>query len=240
MLIDKICEICGKQYQVPHWRKESKYCCKECANKAAKAKPNLICPVCGKEFHRKPYHLKRFKGTFGFCCSKKCDSKNRVEHMSGEQNHQYGLKGHLNASFKNSDLVHKNHNVADVYCYAPAHPFADKRGRVLKHRLVVEASSHLYNSEYFTEIDGYKCLKKGLDIHHIDGNHDNNNVSNLAVMTRAQHTSIHNKQKIIIRDSKSGRITAVVKREELLENPVVGNQQPSRPLTKSEGSETNS
>lgn len=60
------------------------------------------------------------------------------------------------------------------------------------------------------------------------------------VLTRSEHTSIHNKEKEIIRNSQNGRIIGVVKREELLENPEVDNQQPSQPLTKLEGSETNS
>ena len=61
----------------------------------------------------------------------------------------------------------------------------------------------------------------------------------MEVLTRSEHTSIHNKEKEIIRDSL-GRIAGVVKRGELLENPEVDNQQPSTPLTKCEGSETNS
>ena len=75
-------------------------------------------------------------------------------------------------------------------------------------------------------------------IHHIDGNHNNNILNNLQIVTKSEHTNIHNKNKVIIRDNL-GRITAVFKREELLENPEEDNQQPSQELTILEGSETN-
>ena len=158
--------------------------------------------------------------------------------MEGEKNHQYGLKGESNASFKGYETLHWNHNVVDVYVYEPTHPYADKRGRIVKHRLIVERNRHLFEDDCFVLINGYYALKKELSVHHKDGNHRNNDISNLEVFTRAEHTAHHNKEKVIIRDAK-GRITAVVKREELLGNLEEGNQQPSQPLTKLEGSETN-
>ena len=51
---------------------------------------------------------------------------------------------------------------------------------------------------------------------------------------------IHNMFKTIIRDTVTGKITGVLKYGELLEKPKEVNQQPSTPLTKCEGSETNS
>ena len=67
MLIDKVCAVCGKEFKIPHWRKDTaKYCSVECQRKSLKAEPNLICPVCGKKFHRKQYHINRYKGDFGF------------------------------------------------------------------------------------------------------------------------------------------------------------------------------
>jgi len=61
----------------------------------------------------------------------------------------------------------------------------------------------------------------------------------LQIVIKDEHISIHNSKKEIIRDSL-GRIIGVVKQGEMLENPEVDNQQPSTPLTKCEGSETNS
>jgi hypothetical protein len=42
----------------------------------------------------------------------------------------------------------------------------------------------------------YECtLLQGIDIHHIDGNHDNNHPSNLKAVTLEEHYSIHKEQK---------------------------------------------
>lgn len=93
--------------------------------------------------------------------------------------------------------------------YAPNHPFANKHGRIRKHVLVVEENYQKYNKDFFFEKDGKYYLKKGYDIHHIDENHDNNSPENLVVLTRSEHTKIHNKEKEIVRDEKTGRILTV-------------------------------
>ena len=64
-------------------------------------------------------------------------------------------------------------------------------------------------------------------MHHIDGDHNNNDISNLTILTRSEHTSQHNQEKEIIRDLKTGRITGVIKSGELLGTPEVDNQQPN-------------
>ena len=158
----------------------------------------------------------------------------------GEGNHQYGLKGNLNASFKGEEILDTNHKIIDIRVYNPSHPYADKSGRVLKHRLIVEQNHELFDAKFFDIINGIYVLKKEYSVHHKDNNHDNNDVNNLEILTRSEHTSKHNLEKTIIKDPITGRITGVIKREELLENPEVDNQQPSQPLTKLEGSETNS
>lgn len=129
--------------------------------------------------------------------------------------------------------------MVDIYVYCPNHPYANKSGRVLKHRLIVEENYQKYDSKFFDTINGWVVLKKKYQIHHKDENHDNNDVSNLAVLTRSKHTTIHNLEKEIIRDPNNGRITGIVKHCELLESPEVDNQQPSLDSNILEGSETN-
>lgn len=58
------------------------------------------------------------------------------------------------------------------------HPYSDKRGYIMYHRHVIE--------QYF----GY-YLSKDYDVHHIDENIENNEISNLSVLTRSVHMSIH-------------------------------------------------
>lgn len=234
-----ICKQCKKEYDTQNSKLPKNICSSKCYDEFQKwnKEPNCKCPICGKEFYVKPSRLKRLKHSP--TCSVECASKLKSQYMSGEGNHQYGLKGELNSSFKGVELERKNNSVIDILVYDPSHPYSDKDGRVKKHRLLVEQNYTLFDSKFFLKLGGRIVLKKEFQVHHKDGNHNNNDINNLEILTRSEHTSIHNKEKEIIRNSQNGRIIGVVKREELLENPEVDNQQPSQPLTKLEGSETN-
>ena len=60
-------------------------------------------------------------------------------------------------------------------------------------------------------------------------------------LTKSEHTSLHNNNKTIIRDTETGKITGVIKQGELLENHIDSdNQQPSIDRNIIEGSTTNS
>lgn len=186
----------------------------------------------------KTSRLKRVKN--GITCSKKCANKLKSEYMSGEKNHQFGLTGDKNSSFA-GDIVISSRGYILEYC--PGHPYPHYRNsnttRVFQHRLVIERNSEQFDDKYFEIIDGWKVLKPIYDVHHINKDKTDNRLENLQITTRSEHTSIHNLEKEIVRDNL-GRIIGVIKREELLETPEVDNQQPSAPLTKCEGSETNS
>lgn len=158
----------------------------------------------------KEYQKTRYDRNHGYFCSRKCYSEYKKTVMLGEGNHQYGLKGRLNASFKGDEVLNKNHNIIDIFVYEPEHPYADKRGRVAKHRLIVENNHEMFGDNYFILINGHYTLKKEYNVHHKDGNHNNNDVSNLEILTRGEHTSEHNKGMIIKRDSR-GRIISVIK-----------------------------
>lgn len=212
MIVEKTCLVCGEKFSVPNWRKSAKYCSVKCQRMSLRAENNLVCPCCGKEFHRKNSHIKRYIGSYGFYCSKECLKIGRKMMMSGENNHQYGLKGSLNSSFKGYDIADRNNNNVDIKVYEPTHPYCDKNGRVAKHRLVVEQNHELFDDCFFDVIDGRYCLKKEFCVHHIDLNHDNNSVDNLQVLTRSQHAAVHNKDKQIVRDKKTGRIIGVLKK----------------------------
>lgn len=210
MLIEKTCQICGKTFYVPHWRKEkAKYCSVECQRKSLHGAANVVCTNCGNSFHMKPYRLQKYARHMGYFCSRSCETEYRKAWFAGSNNHQYGLKGSLNSSFKGEELPHGNHNLTDVRVYAPYRVDANKHGRVVKHRLLVEQNWSLYPQEAFEIIKGQHVLKKGYDVHHADGNHNNNAISNLIVLTRNEHTNVHNRQKHIVRDHKTGRITSV-------------------------------
>lgn len=238
MIIKKICLNCGKEFEVPHWRKNTaKYCSTKCQHESHKKESNCVCEICGKEFHLKPSLLKKYKH---HCCSRECLNKLKSILYTGEENHQYGLKGELNSSFKGKEIVKKNNNLIEIRVYDPTHPYCDKDGRVLKHRLVVEENYKLFDSKYFETVNNRVVLKRSSHVHHLNENHNDNRIENLIPVTKSEHRTIHNLRLVIVRDQINGKITGVIKQGELLGSPEVGNQQPSQPLTKLEGSETNS
>ena len=233
------CKNCGKKLNGNE--KPKGFCNYSCYENWIKwnKTPNCKCPICGKEFYLKPSRIKSCKN--GVTCSRNCSAKFKSIYFRGENNHQFGLKGELNSSFKGLELYRVNHNNIDIRVYCPGHPYADRENRVLKHRLLVEQNYHLFDIKYFDKINDKFYLKKVYQVHHKDGNHNNNDISNLEILTRSEHTTIHNLQKEIIRDSTTGRITGVLKRGELLESPnTEDNQQPIIDRNVNEGSTTNS
>lgn len=56
---------------------------------------NCVCSYCGKNFHRKESHIKKYIKNY---CSQECANKDKKERYKGDGNHQFGLKGEKNAS----------------------------------------------------------------------------------------------------------------------------------------------
>ena len=208
------CKQCGKEFMIPYnQRKRRKYCSRDCQAKARRSKLHVTCTYCGKEFYMKRSVYESSNRTYGVFCSRECYGK----YVTGKNNHQYGLKGCLNSSFKGEEITRKNNGIVDVRIYVPNHPFADRNGRVSKHRLLVEQYADRFDPKYFVEIAGVKYLKKGIDVHHKNMNHDDNRIENLEPMTRSEHTSKHNSYREIVRDEE-GKIIGMVTRLPLLVN----------------------
>lgn len=238
--VKKICICCGNEFEVIKARENSAmFCCRKCSDLYRRAKPNTFCAYCGKPIYRKPSHIsKHIHGEF---CSYDCLNKWKEIAYCGNGNHQFGLKGELNSSFKGQEITCKNANQIDDLIYMPEHPRANNNGRVRKYIVLVEQNYFLFDEKYFYSDGQNHYLKEGVVVHHIDQNHNNNDISNLIPLTISEHTKLHIKLGTYnyIKRDKLGRFTAVLKQGELLETPEVDNQQPSIPLTKDEGSETN-
>lgn len=229
-MVTKICKYCGKEFSVINCRANTaKYCSRKCSDASKNAENNVICSVCGKEFHVKPFQINRYTRNLGIFCSRKCLNIAKKEAYCGKGNHQYGLKGALNSSFKGNEIIVRNNNINDILVYYPNHPYCNKNGRVKKHRLLVEENYTMFDFKYFEIINNMVVLKRTSDVHHLDGNHDNNSIDNLIPCTRAEHKQYH--KSIITKRDNKGRIikteTAVLKQGELLGTPEVDNQQPS-------------
>lgn len=162
-----------------------------------------VCVNCNKYYFVKP---SVYYKTINPTCCMSCAKKVRSKIMTGKGNHQYGLKGEFNSSYR-SDLKLSIYGYVKVRCID--HPNADCDGFVLLHRLIMEQYLIENNpsSTYLTFVDGYpfQLLSKKYIVHHKDGNKLNNVIENLKVETLAEHSRHHYIDKPIIRDQITGR-----------------------------------
>ena len=165
---------------------------------------NAVCCVCGKPVHRRPSDLLKSKNVH---CSRECFAKAKKEYMKGSGNHQFGLKGEKNASWKGG---RKLSSYGYVLVYKPEHPFANGDGNVFEHRLVAE--QYLLNGKNSVVINGSKYLSPEYEVHHKNGIKTDNSLENLAVLTKSEHTSVHDRENMsyTVRDRK-GRIAKMTK-----------------------------
>lgn len=186
------CDYCGKEFTCERFKiKDGRknYCSPECMGAARKAPDNCVCPVCGKSFHRPKGEIENANHNY---CSVTCANKAKEVYMRGENNHQYGLRGKLNASFKNGVYYKNGYKFVSIDY---EHPFAftakdgSKTFAMLEHKLVAE--KYLLNEDNSVEIDGKKYLKPGFVVHHINFIRDDNRPENLMIMERGEHSKLH-------------------------------------------------
>ena len=95
---------------------------------------------------------------------------------TGSNNPMYGRKGKDAGNWKGG---WKKTTDGYIAVYAPDHPFKNKKGYVLEHRLVMEKKIGRY-------------LKPEEVVHHINGNRMNNKVTNLQLFpNNGEHTKDH-------------------------------------------------
>lgn len=244
--IKVICAECGKVEYVWPCRAKGYVCCSvpclaKYNSRTRSIKIKCTCPVCGNIFELKPYSYNKIKTQH--CCCRECADKLKQTTYAGEKNHQYGLKGILNASFKGVETKKKNSRLEDVFVYKPERPDVNKDKRITKHRLLILENYEKFDPCFFTEDSGFKIFKPDkklkICVHHIDGNHSNNILENLVPLTNAAHRYVHNNYNALALKVVN-KIIGVFKRGELLETPGEVNQQPNFSSDTLEGSETNS
>lgn len=242
MSVTLVCKNCQKEFTVIDCRKDTaKFCCRKCADEYIRKTRDLncTCTQCGKKFHMKPFQMKSYKRSFGYFCSRECITEYRKTAMKGTGNHQWGLKGELNASFKRGLLTRKNNHLQEVWVSCPERPdIGTRNARMTQHRYNVVSNWNRFDSNLFEKVGEFYVLKKNLQVHHIDLDHTNNDINNLTVLSKKQHTAVHNQIRLLS-EELSSKIIGVLKQGELLETPEVDNQQPSLNSNVLEGSETN-
>ena len=185
MILKIRCDWCGKEFE----RKkehihERNYCSRTCLGKVNAERYRLqslkICSNCGKKFEYRGNHKKR--NQHFFCC-KECGYafKEKKIYVPCDWCGKPIYK-------KRSDVARNKHNFCDVGCYLDFLNFemagAENQkvaGKIVYRRLA--------------EMEIGRTLREDEEVHHIDGNHRNNNVDNLEVLTVSEHAKIHAAQK---------------------------------------------
>lgn len=170
----------------------------------------LRCEICKGQFTVRKYREKTAR-----FCSKSCKYRWDSERMKGNNfadGHEpwnKGLKGiHLSpeTEFKKGS-VPWNKDVKGLH-HSPETEF--KKGRVAEHRLpvgsVTERTDKQGKQRFWVKIEEPNVwmpraryvweqkngkIPEGLIIHHIDENPSNDDISNLAMLTKAEHAMIH-------------------------------------------------
>ncbi len=179
------CDWCGKEFEREKGRiHDRNYCSRACLGKANAERYRLqslkTCSNCGKEFEYRRNHKKRNKHFF--CCVE-CGYVFKVKRIyvpcdwCGKPIYK-----------KRSDVARNKHNFCDAGCYID---FINFEMAGAKNQRI--AGKVVYRKLMETEIG--RPLREDEEVHHIDGNHSNNNVGNLEVLTASEHSKIHAAQK---------------------------------------------
>ena len=150
---------------------------------------DLICPICGKSFYRKQSIINKIKDINHLTCSKECCYKLRKQTFKGSNNHQFGIKGIENASWKSEERYGINNRYKIIR--TPEHPFKDKEDFVPNYILVAE--KYLLTSDNSIIINNVKYLNPKYVVHHIDFDKTNDNYTNLYIFPNKNlHILFHN------------------------------------------------
>lgn len=180
------CDFCGKEFERKHSNiHERNYCSHACLGKANSARfsairPKKQCDYCGKTFEFFGKHKLRNKHFF---CCKECGFafKEKKVNVNCDWCGQSILR-------KRTDVVRNKHNFCERGCYQNFINF-EKAGAPNQR----VSGKVLYR--FLAELKIGRKLLPGEEVHHIDGNHLNNNPDNLLVVSASEHSKIHANQK---------------------------------------------
>ena len=159
------------------------------ANREQRGK-EFICQYCGKEFFVPQYEI-NYRTTIKYCSSE-------CYHASTRKAPQTRKCAFCDNEFI-VDSRHKNKKFCGVEC-------ACAYKRALKRTPTMGANGYKYvwfsdgsgekEHRYLMEQHLGRKLTADEVVHHIDGDRTNNNLSNLVVMQRGEHSALHRKKEI--------------------------------------------
>ena len=181
------CDWCRKEFvkNTNKLRGIKHYCSRTCLGKANKERYALrrirICDYCGVEFDYQGHHKKT---NAHFFCSKKCAYEFKKNQLT------------VSCDWCGADITRKAsavfrfgpHNFCDRGCYQDFINF-EKAGS--KNQKV--CGRVLYRALMEKKLG--KKLTSDEEVHHIDGNHENNTMENIKVMSSSEHSKLHAAQK---------------------------------------------
>lgn len=176
------CAICGTEFdRKPGKIKIRNYCSRKClgAANAERYRQQRIrtCDNCGKVFEYSGHHKKRNKHCF--CCAE-CGYEYKIKQIEV----MCDLCGKPFMK-KRSDIARSKHNFCCEECYRNYISLSKEEtvysGKPL-YRLIIE---HKIGRE----------LTSDEEVHHVDGNHNNNDPANLLLVTKSEHMKIHASKK---------------------------------------------
>jgi len=183
-----ICIICGKKYKTP--KKDGKICSKKCMSKFFNKQITLICKVCGKK-----YKVQRPRVGKSSYCSYNCAHKGYINKKQytclqcGKVFLHYPSES--GRKFCNKECKYKyltgEHNTAwkgGLSFIEYPKGWNDKLKELVR--------TKFGNKCYLCGVPQQECLRK-LDVHHIDGNKHNLELTNLVPLCQKCHGELSNK-----------------------------------------------
>ena len=179
-----ICAYCGKDFETI--KNYSKYCSKGCFAKSLVKNKAAICEYCGKPFE-KTRAGKKYCSTICSAKARKTGSVYKCETCGADvyrtpttkKTHVFCRRECRDEWTRTHDGILRNNGISNQSGYV----FVRQGKKIYRgeHRLIMEA--HLGRKLRSDEI-----------VHHIDHDKTNNDISNLMIVTRAEHIRLHKKE----------------------------------------------
>lgn len=177
------CERCGRVMDKKY--ASGRFCCRACANSRehSDATKEKIRGSVKSHFEYVEYNgsmVTRYKRSK--LSNATIKKKHNMEALDSKHSKLYEELDMGNSPYSEYNRIYMNQGSGDCYMFVLTDTYNNK---VIKRTLVPYY-------RYMVEKELGRILEYDEVVHHIDGNHNNNVLSNLKVMTRSEHSKLHN------------------------------------------------